>query len=481
MQTFLDYLNEKRTNPDQNPKIDLVTSLKPYKNDSNIYISYTAIDKIGVNPHSSESFNTPIGIYCYPLKEMWADVENNSVPFEGNDPAKFVWVIKSKSPLQDLGKSKYTSKDLDKDLAKLLKVSDSKELLSQIFIDGEKGSYVKTPGGIFWNITRIIAANTILSKSYVKGSSAMMRWGHLLRWLGYSGFVDRDGDKIIHRNEPIQAVMLSKNAFTVVNKVLNKRYTKTDASGRMVSDGVWYSGSWFGTWESGLWRNGIFKDGVWKNGTWKQGVWKNGTWKQGDWESGTWENGTWENGTWVVGSWKNGTWKQGDWESGYWEKGVWEDGVWTDGLWYNGEWKFGIWKYGQWNNGIWHYGWWHNGVWKNGTWVNGTWKKGIWNKGVWKNGIWEDGHWKNGIWENGSWRDGVWKDGTWRNGTWHKGLWDTGIWTKGEIYSNKFKVMVKSSIDPKNFYSVEAKTQTLNELKDWAIGKNKGIEGFLKS
>ena len=35
--------------------------------DKTQYISFTAIDKIGINPRST--YSTPVGIYCYPLNK----------------------------------------------------------------------------------------------------------------------------------------------------------------------------------------------------------------------------------------------------------------------------------------------------------------------------------------------------------------------------------------------------------------------------
>jgi hypothetical protein len=62
---------EKRRNPALNPRETEETIIakleKISANSDNFYISYTAIDKIGVNPRSS--YNTPVGIYSYPLTD----------------------------------------------------------------------------------------------------------------------------------------------------------------------------------------------------------------------------------------------------------------------------------------------------------------------------------------------------------------------------------------------------------------------------
>ena len=61
-------LTERRSHPELNPHISAWDYLEQYKNDSDVYISFTEIDKIGINPLSY--FNTPLGIYCYPLHEF---------------------------------------------------------------------------------------------------------------------------------------------------------------------------------------------------------------------------------------------------------------------------------------------------------------------------------------------------------------------------------------------------------------------------
>ena len=71
MKSYKLFLSEKRSNPDKNPKLSAYDYLEQYKDDPDVYISFTDISKIGINPRSD--FNTPNGIYTYPLREMWKD------------------------------------------------------------------------------------------------------------------------------------------------------------------------------------------------------------------------------------------------------------------------------------------------------------------------------------------------------------------------------------------------------------------------
>ena len=79
---FKDFISEARRNPDQNPKIPVVNQLKKIFKDNYEYyydprdvvreyhddlyfVSMTKVDKLGINPTSK--YNTPLGIYAYPL------------------------------------------------------------------------------------------------------------------------------------------------------------------------------------------------------------------------------------------------------------------------------------------------------------------------------------------------------------------------------------------------------------------------------
>jgi hypothetical protein len=83
-------ISEARRNPDQNPRQYALDQLEKYlEQDVYYYISYTAIDKIGINPRSR--YDTPIGIYAYPLtmdiyNEMQQAGSSSAVPFAGGNP-----------------------------------------------------------------------------------------------------------------------------------------------------------------------------------------------------------------------------------------------------------------------------------------------------------------------------------------------------------------------------------------------------------
>jgi hypothetical protein len=513
---MLTNLTEKRRNPDQNPRISAYEALKPYKDDDSYFISFTAIDKLGINPKSK--YDTPLGIYSYPLKDIWKKYKidylksvGKAVPFAGENP--YIWLIKVKSNANFVNNlyTDYDSKDYDRDM-ELVKNDIQKNPQKYIngpsididrFIDDyTKKAKERNPVMSMWNVTRNLAN--------IRGGKSPVQWNVILhRILGYDGFADRSGKGYIHPSEPLQAVFMSKRAFDVVGEFLNKDYyDKTDIPSwlkkaeisqeevKVLSNHLfWIKGNWHeGIWEDGTWEDGIWNDGVWYDGIWKKGIWEIGNWKDGTWEKGTWYNGNWEDGTWKKGIWKKGIWKKGIWEDGTWEDGIWNDGVWYDGVWEDGNWldggwydgiwkdgtwrggiwitgiwkdglrKGGIWKSGLWSNGVWEKGTWQDGTWEDGTWQDGTWEDGTWIDGAWSTGVWEKGNWEDGIWKNGTWYDGTWNDGTWESGAWYKGTWKEGLWKKGWILDKeregKFKSdwkwkgdFVESSISPGKYWS----------------------------
>ena len=61
-------LIEARRNPNLNPKVDTTEYLRTkYGNfPKNIFVHFGDVNKVGIHP--SSSYNTPNGLYCYPLE-----------------------------------------------------------------------------------------------------------------------------------------------------------------------------------------------------------------------------------------------------------------------------------------------------------------------------------------------------------------------------------------------------------------------------
>lgn len=222
-------ISEARRNPDHpaQQKQSSYEHMKKYSDDDSIFVSYTQIDKLGINPRSS--YNTPIGIYTYPLKivfKKYIEPTKNvrRVPFAGRQP--YIQVAKLDSNVKILSIPNYNKSDFEKDLDKLYQWVEDKKLnlykprsdFDYYVREYSRQSRVKSEAGIIWNVTRLIA--DYYAKDKNKNSSVV--WAYILfNVLGYYGVID-EGDSIIHPSEPEQAVFFNIGALTIVDKIENK-------------------------------------------------------------------------------------------------------------------------------------------------------------------------------------------------------------------------------------------------------------------
>jgi len=334
---------EARRNPKMNPKQSAYELLKQYADRDDIYISFTEINKIGLNPKSG--YNTPIGIYTYPLKITWEEYDidwradkvtssrlkglpgstgsinkviEKAYPFASENP--YIQVLQRKPSRGFVDLAKYSQSDYSRDIEKLYEMINEetvyrgfpfeREVFENFVKRFEKESNFKSPGGLFWNVTRLFSKYFDDEPRIFKDPlprKPLVAWNVLLQRFGYDAFLDSEGEGIIHKHEPWQAVFLTKRSFKHIDTILNDRSelvsnrtpkwlieAETKDADFTVSGGVvfWHSGTWI----SGEWRDGIFEDG-----TFEMGVWKNGIFRGGTWENGMWEDGVWEDGTWIEG------------------------------------------------------------------------------------------------------------------------------------------------------------------------------------
>lgn len=314
-------LDELRSHPEKNPKVSAISALERYEGRDDIFISFRDIEKLGINPGST--YDTPIGIYAYPLsavlggrtaedfespESIFAKTMNHHVPFAGDKPFIHVFSVKSREGIVWDMKA-YSDADLDADIVKLRKLVETvdvkaetdrpthivtpsgrmtiaqaidaylggspvyKRLLAKFSAhaieplldemrkahpglafspsgdpDGTRTAMLarfeefveassapssawadsqvsRTPFGRFWFLAlataRMIAAD--------RGQKAPVLWNAILRRLGYRGFVDIHGEGIIHPNEPIQALFLTRDVLKPIDIVENKMRTSAAA------------------------------------------------------------------------------------------------------------------------------------------------------------------------------------------------------------------------------------------------------------
>jgi len=219
-------LFEKRSHPELNIKETTYEQLKKYLDSGKeYYISFTQIDKIGINPLSR--YNTPIGIYTYPLQEIYKNYKNTDkdwdenkdvfVPFPPKEEWEYIYIVEKKPDGKYVDIGEYSSKEYDEDREKLVGLWGE-----QVIRNAEKSMYEKarhkTPGGYFWYITYFLV--------YQYAENRNVKWNELIRkTLGYDGITDKSGIGIIHPAEPIQAVFFSKNSFDVVDRIKYVEFT----------------------------------------------------------------------------------------------------------------------------------------------------------------------------------------------------------------------------------------------------------------
>lgn len=253
------------------------------KNPEDYFISFTAIDKLGINPRSD--YKTPIGIYTYPVKEFFEIYVNSAVgrldkpandkiqqqkigefaPFAGNNP--YVWVVEMDRSagrfIDDISKT-YTERDYDDDVEWFIENADRQILSKTTEI---------TRAEIYYTILNILYKRGIIAsidqgeKEYSKGKAFEylidneevkhdvlrymiknygnaskfsnsfggqmwnitrliakgnpIKWNKLWRDMGYIGVADRSGSGIIHESEKTQTVFFSVKGFKIVDKIDN--------------------------------------------------------------------------------------------------------------------------------------------------------------------------------------------------------------------------------------------------------------------
>ena len=230
-------LLEARKNPAKNPKTSVNDLLQAYydENGEDTFVSFTSVDKLGINPKSK--YDTPLGIYAYPLSYVLREIgeydsPKHVLPFAGAAP--FVNVFTADSPrvvhIPDI-----TSADVNTYVATLKRAFPSHaDFIGASIGDSERHALDQRPGGRLWYITKVLADRL------AKGTSTKppVMWNKIFRTLGIDGVVDSDGDGVIHRNEPTQAVFFRRNGVVKNEVRIHNKYSPdaVEASERIGKD-----------------------------------------------------------------------------------------------------------------------------------------------------------------------------------------------------------------------------------------------------
>lgn len=234
-------VNEVRRNPDRNPRISINQSIKSaldsttdYLEDTkNLFVSFTSLEKLGVNPQSKDK--TPIGIYSYPAEYAFEEMgeyfdPEKAMPYAGNRP--WVNIFKMRGDFVDLnmsdGEVKYYYSKIQDVIKKSVNDVEYLDEALDTFKSILKNANIKArqpqiPGGKFWYVT--YETSNFLSQAdffdHKWNNRPPVNWNLLFRIMGIDGIID-PGLSIIHENEPNQAVCFSRKSVHNVNRVANK-------------------------------------------------------------------------------------------------------------------------------------------------------------------------------------------------------------------------------------------------------------------
>lgn len=219
-----------------------------------IYITFSDVLKVGLNPKTS--FGTPAGIYTYPLKEILGDLkywESGVETWERflmrrdifGSERKYVHVLQANVPVFDV--SKYTVSMLNKDIKQLWKMVWG-VIPTQKSIDALKRKIKEIQDDNDDHALSLFIACSILyeessfeddeydedneddidrdRRGMTNKTSLTWQLNKMLRGLGYKAFSDKKGKGLIHHNEPIQAFFLSKEYVTHIKTLDNKMVRK---------------------------------------------------------------------------------------------------------------------------------------------------------------------------------------------------------------------------------------------------------------
>jgi hypothetical protein len=227
MKSLETFIQEARKNPDQNPKVSVNARLLDYYsnaktlgyNRKNAFVSFTEIDKLGINPKSS--YNTPLGIYAYPMSYVLDSVGSHHtmdlLPFSGDTPYANMFSLKGSVSSNIIIAENFSDNDLDKYYQKLYKLY--KAYIPQLgdFINTSFDN-AKIPG---WAAGRLWYVTKELAETISKGSAPKI-WNAIFRKLGIDAFIDDTNLAIIHSNEPTQMVVFNPRIIKDVKRVYNK-------------------------------------------------------------------------------------------------------------------------------------------------------------------------------------------------------------------------------------------------------------------
>lgn len=216
---------EARRNPHLNPRVDALDAFSMYANKPNMFVTFTQLPKVGINPQSN--YNTPIGVYSYPLEYILERAYQKgtifgAAPFASD--AKYVHLFQQTSR-NILDVSRYGKSQFDLDIKKLLNYfKHDRDVFDFIQRTTERHREIGSEmgGGFSYGRSLWYLIYDLVGRYKSNGRPTIEASKILYRVLGYDAVYDMDGKGIIHVNEPTQAVHFNIQTLRVVESFSNK-------------------------------------------------------------------------------------------------------------------------------------------------------------------------------------------------------------------------------------------------------------------
>lgn len=226
--------------------MDFVKTIKPASKLHDYFISFTSVDKLGINPLST--YNTPNGIYSYPLpfviKNIKAKIKDGVklselemhrvVPFAGN--ASYVNIFYCTGRVVDLSDDNQCN-SLYTHMSNMAQNNfDSSAIEEHELIKLPAGYKTKSAGERLWSLSLYLANGRRAIPD--SGHDTARKWNTVFRKVGIAGLVDAKGKGVIHPNEKTQAYFTSMSDIVVVDRFRNVKHSGSNVSHTSTVDNI---------------------------------------------------------------------------------------------------------------------------------------------------------------------------------------------------------------------------------------------------
>lgn len=213
--------------------------LERLKDRDDIHVRFADTPKIGVNP--GYKYSNPIGVYTYPLKQMWKQFQDNNIPFASK--MKYIHVLQE-NPQANIVDVADPNFDVEEYVGRILEVKNG-YYWKKLFNDGNKEILSDTAINIardgnldLQNDKEEIQILTILNYSKLNTAYPNLpmgilwwfmfrtvrnakEWTKLFLEIGIDAITDKTGTGLIHENEPVQAVFMHPRSYKRIDFIKN--------------------------------------------------------------------------------------------------------------------------------------------------------------------------------------------------------------------------------------------------------------------